>query len=87
MASGKRARFRQIFLTHLCQVKGRLTLAVLCTLGVSATELLKPWPLKIILDHVVLDRKLPHALKVLLEAFKGSQGRCRFTTAQEQATC
>src|SRR5213596_158243 len=61
----KRKRFRQIFLTHLRQVKGRLLLAALCTVGVSAAELLKPWPLKVILDHGILDTPLPHSLRLL----------------------
>ena len=62
---GKRTRFRQIFLTHLRQVKGRLAIAALCTLGATAMELLKPWPLKIILDHVIYDNPLSRALRLL----------------------
>src|SRR5205823_4300938 len=69
----KRKRFRQIFLTHLRQVKGRLILAVLCTLGVTAAELLKPWPLKIILDHGILDKPLPHFLGFLHGVVAGSK--------------
>ena len=61
----RRTRFRQIFLTHLRQVKGRLLLAALCTVGVTAAELLKPWPLKVILDHGILDKPLPPALRFL----------------------
>ena len=62
---GKRSRFRLIFLTHLRQVKGRLALAAVCTLGVTTTELLKPWPLKIVLDHGILDKPLPRSLRAL----------------------
>src|SRR5437870_11761398 len=69
----KRKRFRQIFLTHLRQVKGRLGLAALCTLGVAAAELLKPWPLKIILDHGILDKPLPHFLGFLHGVVAGSK--------------
>jgi ATP-binding cassette, subfamily B, bacterial len=65
MRSRKRRRFRQIFLTHVRQVKGRLLLAGLCTLGVTASELLKPWPLKVILDHGILDKPLPQSLRFL----------------------
>jgi len=61
----RRTRFRQIFLAHLRQVKGRLLLAALCTVGVTAAELLKPWPLKVILDHGILDKPLPPALRFL----------------------
>src|SRR5437879_12654351 len=66
--SGQRTRFRQIFLTHLRRVKGRLAIAAVCTLGATATELLKPWPLKVILDHVILDRPLSRALRLLPHA-------------------
>ncbi len=62
---GKRSRFRQLFVAHLRRVKGRLFLAAACTVGATATELLKPWPLKVILDHVILDKPLPHALRFL----------------------
>jgi len=65
MQPRKQTRFRQIFLTHLRQVKGRLILAALCTVGVTATDLLKPWPLKMILDHAILDKPLPHFLGFL----------------------
>jgi ATP-binding cassette, subfamily B, bacterial len=58
-------RFRQIVLTHLRQVRGRLVLAAVCTLGVTGAELLKPWPLKVILDHGILDKPLPNALRFL----------------------
>jgi ATP-binding cassette subfamily B protein/subfamily B ATP-binding cassette protein MsbA len=46
-------------------VKGSLLLAALCTLGVSAAGLLKPWPLKIILDHVIVHAPLPPSLGFL----------------------
>jgi ATP-binding cassette subfamily B protein/subfamily B ATP-binding cassette protein MsbA len=61
----RRSRFRQIFLTHLRQAKGPLLLAASCTLAVTATELLKPWPLKVILDHGILAKPLPHFLRFL----------------------
>jgi len=58
-------RFRQLFLGNLREVKGRLLFAGLCTLGATAAELLKPWPLKIILDHVILDKPVSGALRAL----------------------
>src|SRR5437879_2747459 len=70
---GRRKRFREIFLSHLRQVKGRLGLAALCTLGVAAAELLKPWPLKLILDHGILDKPLPHSLGFLHGVVAGSK--------------
>src|SRR6266480_2641965 len=73
MRHPKPKRFRQIFWTHLRQVKGRLILAALCTLGVTAAELLKPWPLKLILDHGILDKPLPHFLGFLHSMVEGSK--------------
>jgi ATP-binding cassette subfamily B protein/subfamily B ATP-binding cassette protein MsbA len=60
-----RSRFREIFAAHLGRVKGGLTVAGLCTLGVTLTDLAKPWPLKVIIDYGLLHRPLPHALTVL----------------------
>src|SRR5207249_2491815 len=50
------------------QGKGRPAIAALCTLGATAMELLKPWPLKIILDHVIYDNPLSRALRLLPHA-------------------
>src|SRR6266487_2421287 len=58
-------RLRQIFWAHLLRVKWRLAVAGLCTLGVAAADLLKPWPLKIVLDHGILDKPLPEYLAFL----------------------
>src|SRR5438876_9740836 len=69
----RRTRLHQMFLAHLGQVKWRLTLAALCTLGVGATDLLKPWPLKLILDHAILNRPLPHSLDFLQGLGNGSK--------------
>jgi ATP-binding cassette subfamily B protein len=61
-------RFRQILWRHLRRVEGRLALAAVCTVGVAAAEVLKPWPLKVVLDHAILQHPLPHSLH-LLERF------------------
>src|SRR5437867_5431797 len=65
MQPRKQKRLGQIFWAHLRRVKARLLLAGVCTLGVAAADLLKPWPLKIILDHALLDKPLPHYLGFL----------------------
>ena len=48
-------------------------LAAFCTLGVTATELLKPWPLKLILDQGILDKPLPHFLGFLHGMVEGNK--------------
>jgi ATP-binding cassette subfamily B protein len=67
MNMGRKApsRFHRIVWSHLNRVKRSLLLAALCTLGVSAAGLLKPWPLKIILDHVIGNAPLPPFLGFL----------------------
>jgi ATP-binding cassette subfamily B protein/subfamily B ATP-binding cassette protein MsbA len=52
-------------LSYLSEVKRDLVLAVLCMLGFTATELLWPWPLKIVFDHVLLDRPLKGPVAIL----------------------
>jgi ATP-binding cassette subfamily B protein len=65
MARKAPSRFRQIAWHHVDMVKGRLFLGALCTLGVSTAGLLKPWPLKIILDHVIGGDPLPPSMGFL----------------------
>jgi ATP-binding cassette, subfamily B, bacterial len=59
MKKRARTRFRQVIFGYLREAKASLALATLCTLGVTLTELLKPWPLKIIFDYVLLGKALP----------------------------
>jgi ATP-binding cassette subfamily B protein len=59
MKKRPRTRFRQVIFGYLREAKASLALAALCTLGVTLTELLKPWPIKIIFDYVLLGKALP----------------------------
>lgn len=58
-------RLKQIIRGHLLGVKGKLGLAAICLVGVTATQLLAPWPLKIIIDYILLAHPLPPALTFL----------------------
>lgn len=58
-------RFRQVILGYLRDHRGSMALAATCTLGLTLTELLKPWPIKIIFDYVLLGRPLPDYLGFL----------------------
>ena len=60
-----RWRLGRLFLPHMRQVRPRLLVAALCSLGVAGTELLKPWPLKLIIDHGITNHPLPPALHFL----------------------
>ncbi len=68
----KRALLRiyQIFGRHYKKYWRTLSVAGLALLAGIATEMLRPWPLKLILDHVILDESLPanlHFLNPMLE--------------------
>jgi ATP-binding cassette, subfamily B, bacterial len=65
MRKGPHTRFAQLICSHLRRMKGRLSLAAFCVLGFSLTSLLAPWPLKIIFDHVLLDKPFPAYLGFL----------------------
>src|SRR5438128_407395 len=60
-----RGRFAQIARHQLAKSKGSLLWAAVCTLGLTVTELLKPWPLKVIFDNVLLGKALPRSLHLL----------------------
>lgn len=49
----------------LRQMRGPLAVSALALAGVMLTDLLAPWPLKIIFDHILLHQPLPPALQPL----------------------
>src|SRR5438046_1496800 len=57
-----RSRLAQIVRRQLARSKRGLVWAGVCTLGLTVTELARPWPLKVIFDNILLDKPLPHAL-------------------------
>ena len=65
-ADEKRARrLRQIVVRQLSGSKGAMVWAGFCTLGLTVTELARPWPLKVIFDNILLGKPLPPALSSL----------------------
>ena len=70
MNNRKGTRFAHIVLSHLWHARSELLLAALCMLGFTAMEVLGPWPLKIIFDHVLLDKPLPSSLSFLGAVFR-----------------
>jgi len=61
----KARRLRQIVVRQLSGSKGALVWAGFCTLGLTVTELARPWPLKVIFDNILLGKPLPSALPFL----------------------
>ena len=60
-----RQRLHHLIAACLLERKGSVVLATLALLGVVATELLAPWPMKVIFDHILLARPLPAELAAL----------------------
>ena len=58
----RRRTLKAIVREHLIEVRGSLTLSVFCMTGFTLTELAAPWPLKIIFDHLLLDKSVPASL-------------------------
>jgi ATP-binding cassette subfamily B protein len=53
---------REIVREHLLEAKWSLGAAGLSMFGFTLAELISPWPLKIIFDHILLDKSLPASL-------------------------
>lgn len=61
----RKARFKQVVLSHMAEQKGGLLVAAACTLLLAGADLLRPWPLKIIFDYILLNKPVPHHLSFL----------------------
>ncbi len=83
MGEKKRSRFRQVVWGYLRGAKVSMALAALCTLGLTLTELLKPWPIKIVFDYVLLNKPLPGYLSFL--GFIFDSGRVPFLVSMAVA--
>lgn len=70
---GKHTRFAHIVRTHLWHARREMLFAALCMLGFTLMEVLGPWPLKIIFDHVLLDKPLTPSLSVLGGVLRGGK--------------
>lgn len=65
MKKERRGRLAQIVRRQLATSKRGLAWASFCTLGLTLTELARPWPLKVIFDNILLNKPLPPALSFL----------------------
>jgi subfamily B ATP-binding cassette protein MsbA len=58
-----------------------LTLALVAVLGETLTDILQPWPLKIVVDNILQSKKLPGALGGLATALFGDNANAILTFA------
>lgn len=48
-----------------------LTIALVAVLGETLTDILQPWPIKIIVDNILQNKKLPHWLGAIVSGYFG----------------
>ncbi|HKA37818.1 MAG TPA: ABC transporter ATP-binding protein [Thermoanaerobaculia bacterium] len=65
VAEKKGGRLAQIVRHQLSSSKWSLAWAGTCTLGLTLSELARPWPLKIIFDNILLGKPLPRSMSFL----------------------
>ncbi|KWK74589.1 ABC transporter ATP-binding protein [Burkholderia ubonensis] len=63
--------FHRIVVGHLLAARVQLALGLFCLAGSSAMALLEPWPLKIVVDYLLLDKPLPHRFTFLSGLLRG----------------
>jgi len=71
---GSTAAVRALVRRELAASRRPLLYAVGCTAAMAAADLLRPWPLKIVLDHVLLGRAVPAWLTPLERLLAWGQG-------------
>ncbi|MEK7832703.1 MAG: ABC transporter transmembrane domain-containing protein, partial [Acidobacteriota bacterium] len=77
----KHADFRVLLHEMLWQMRGRIAITLLCLVGLTVTELLSPWPLKIIFDHILLEKPVPAGLMWLNELLQSGKGYAVFVVS------
>jgi ATP-binding cassette, subfamily B, bacterial len=63
------SRFKRIVLSDLRARKWSIAFAFISLLGATAMELLSPWPIKLVIDYILLAKALPQALAWLQPLF------------------
>ena len=64
--------FHHLVLGHLRAARAQLALGLICLAGSSVMELLEPWPLKIVVDYLLLAKPLPHRYAFLSGLLHGN---------------
>lgn len=65
LKSRGKQRLLRIVTGHLRSESWRLAMAAFCVLGVVAAQVAAPWPIKIIIDNILLGKPLPSSMDAL----------------------
>ena len=68
-----KSKFRNIVTRNVSAEKWNFVLAIAGTLVVAVADLLRPWPLKLIVDHILLGKTLPPSLRSFESYFSGEK--------------
>lgn len=68
-----RTKFQNIVRRNLGAEKWNFLLATFCTFVVALADLLRPWPLKLIIDNILLGKPLPPSLASFESFFAGEK--------------
>lgn len=68
-----RTKFQTIVARNLSAEKYNFVLAILCTVIVAVADLLRPWPLKLIIDNILLSKPLPASLRSFATLFNSEK--------------
>lgn len=72
MAEAVSKKKRKIQITHLLRPHWKsLVIAFIAVIGESATDLLEPWPLKLVLDYVLGSKQVPDWIAFLVSSLSG----------------
>ena len=63
----KKLKVASLFRSH----RNGLIIAFVAVLGETITDVLQPWPIKIIVDNILQDKKLPHWLGAIVSEYFG----------------
>ncbi len=77
---GKQQLLR-IITAHLRTESWRLAMAAFCVLGVVATQVAAPWPIKLIIDNILLDKPLPPSMPLLTDLLVTSKSAAIVTVS------
>jgi ATP-binding cassette subfamily B protein/subfamily B ATP-binding cassette protein MsbA len=69
MKANYQAKFRNLVGNHLWREKWNFSFALLSTLILALTDLVRPWTLKIIIDNILLAKPLPASLATINNFF------------------
>lgn len=71
--NNKTTPFKKLIFNHLNKMKLNLVISALCMLGFTVTQLMSPWPLKLVFDYILLDKPIPSSLSFMSDMLQSDK--------------